>query len=52
MSKFLNVPNGDYKVSVKTGGTIYLDTGFEIGASVQWTFGTATENVTVKIPNA
>jgi hypothetical protein len=34
MSKFLNVPNGDYKVSVKTGGTIYLDTGFEIGAVI------------------
>lgn len=31
MSKYLNVPNGDYKVSVRTGGTIYLDTGFETG---------------------
>jgi len=31
MSKYLNVPNGDYKVSVKTGGTIYLDTGFDTG---------------------
>jgi hypothetical protein len=31
MSKYLNVPNGDYKVSVQTGGTIYLDTGFEQG---------------------
>jgi len=31
MSKYLNVPNGDYKVSVKTGGTITLDTGLETG---------------------
>ena len=31
MSKYLNVPNGDYKISVQTGGTIYLDTGFESG---------------------
>jgi hypothetical protein len=31
MSKYLNVPNGDYKVSVQTGGTIYLNTGFETG---------------------
>ena len=31
MSKYLNVPNGNYKVSVQTGGTIYLDTGFESG---------------------
>ena len=31
MSKYLNVPNGDYKVSVKTGGTIYLNTGFDTG---------------------
>lgn len=31
MSKYLNVPNGDYKVSVQSGGTIYLDTGFESG---------------------
>lgn len=31
MSKYLNVPNGNYKVTVKTGGTIYLDTGFETG---------------------
>ena len=31
MSKFLNVPNGDYRVTVKTGGTITLDTGFENG---------------------
>ena len=27
MSKYLSVPNGDYKVSVQTGGTIYLNTG-------------------------
>ena len=31
MSKYLNVPNGNYKVSVQTGGNIYLDTGFETG---------------------
>ena len=31
MSKYLNVPNGNYKVSVQTGGTIYLDTGFDTG---------------------
>jgi hypothetical protein len=31
MSKFVNVPNGNYKVTVKTGGTIYLDTGFDTG---------------------
>tara|TARA_B110000503_G_C7092249_1_gene389935 strand:+ start:75 stop:1049 length:975 start_codon:yes stop_codon:yes gene_type:complete len=31
MSKYLNVPNGDYKVSVRTGGTIYLNTGFDTG---------------------
>ena len=31
MSKYLNVPNGDYKISVQTGGTIYLNTGFETG---------------------
>ena len=31
MSKYLNVPNGDYKVSVQTGGTIYLNTGDETG---------------------
>jgi hypothetical protein len=31
MSKYLNVPNGNYKVAVQDGGTIYLDTGFEIG---------------------
>ena len=31
MSKYLNIPNGNYRVSVKTGGAIYLDTGFETG---------------------
>ena len=31
MSKYLNVPNGNYKVAVQTGGTIYLDTGVESG---------------------
>lgn len=31
MSKYLNVPNGNYKINVKTGGKIYLDTGFETG---------------------
>ena len=31
MSKYLNVPNGNYKVSVQTGGTIYLDTGLDTG---------------------
>ena len=31
MSKYLNVPNGNYKVSVQTGGTIYLDTGLDSG---------------------
>lgn len=31
MSKFLNVPNGDYQIQVQTGGLITLDTGFETG---------------------
>ena len=31
MSKYLHVPNGNYKVSVQTGGNIFLDTGFETG---------------------
>ena len=31
MSKYLNVPDGNYKVAVQAGGTIYLDTGFETG---------------------
>ena len=31
MSKFVNVPNGDYKVTVQSGGQITLDTGAETG---------------------
>jgi hypothetical protein len=31
MSKYLNVPNGDYIISVQPGGTIALDTGLDIG---------------------
>ena len=31
MSKYLDVPNGNYKVSVQTGGTIFLDTGLDTG---------------------
>jgi hypothetical protein len=31
MSKFLNVPNGDYKVKVQEGGEITLDTGINVG---------------------
>lgn len=31
MSKYLKVPNGDYKISVQTGGTIRLDTGVDTG---------------------
>lgn len=31
MSKFLKVPNGDYKVQVQEGGEIILDTGVEDG---------------------
>ena len=31
MSKYLDIPNGDYRVSVRPGGNIYLDTGFDIG---------------------
>lgn len=31
MSKYLNIPNGNYKIAVQTGGTIYLDTGFDTG---------------------
>ena len=31
MSKYLDVPNGNYKISVQTGGNIFLDTGFETG---------------------
>ena len=35
--------------AIVTRGT---GTQFATGSSVQWTFGTATENVTIKIPNA
>lgn len=31
MSKFLNVPNGDYTVTVQSGGVITLNTGSETG---------------------
>jgi hypothetical protein len=31
MSRFVNVPNGNYKITVQEGGTIYLDTGFDTG---------------------
>jgi hypothetical protein len=31
MSKYLNVPTGDYKISVQEGGNITLNTGFETG---------------------
>ena len=31
MSKYLNVPNGSYKITVQTGGAIILDTGLETG---------------------
>lgn len=31
MSKYVNIPNGDYKISVRKGGTIFLDTGFDAG---------------------
>jgi len=34
MSKFVNVPNGDYKVTVQSGGQITLDTGAETGTVV------------------
>lgn len=34
MSKFLKIPNGDYKVSVQPGGTITLDTGDASGQVV------------------
>ena len=34
MSKFLKIPNGDYKVAVQPGGTITLDTGDTIGQVV------------------
>ena len=32
MSKYLNIPNGDYQIKVQSGGTIRLDTGLETGA--------------------
>jgi hypothetical protein len=31
MSKYLNIPNGDYQIKVQSGGTIRLDTGIETG---------------------
>lgn len=31
MSKFLNVPNGNYQIQVQEGGVITLNTGFETG---------------------
>jgi len=31
MSKFLKIPNGDYKIQVQNSGNIILDTGFETG---------------------
>lgn len=34
MSKFLKIPNGDYKIAVQPGGTITLDTGLESGQVV------------------
>ena len=34
MSKFLKIPNGDYKVAVQPGGTITLDTGEASGQVV------------------
>lgn len=34
MSKFLKIPNGDYKIEVKPGGEIRLDTGFDQGRVV------------------
>lgn len=34
MSKFLKIPNGDYKVEVQYGGRITLDTGDEVGQVV------------------
>lgn len=56
MSKFLNVPNGNYSVTIQSGGEIRLDTGVETG-TVRVTGdlvvegGTTTvssENLTVK----
>lgn len=34
MSKIVRVSNGDYKVSVQTGGTITLDTGPRVGQTI------------------
>jgi hypothetical protein len=34
MSKFLKIPNGNYKVEVQQGGTITLDTGAEQGTVI------------------
>jgi len=34
MSKFVNIPNGNYKLSVQPGGDIILNTGEEIGRVV------------------
>ena len=34
MIKIVNIPNGDYALSVQSGGTITLDTGFETGTVV------------------
>ena len=31
MSRFVTVPNGDYKVKVQSGGEIKLDTGVGVG---------------------
>lgn len=34
MSKFLKIPNGNYKIEVQSGGSITLDTGFDQGQVV------------------
>ena len=34
MSKVLKVENGNYKVTVQSGGTITLDTGVETGTTI------------------
>lgn len=34
MSKVVKVYNGDYKIAVEEGGTIYLDTGTEVGTTI------------------
>ena len=34
MSKFVNVPNGNYKLKVQSGGEIRLDTGIDTGEVV------------------